>query len=144
MAAGMPLKTSFADGNVLPASDLNDITNTLQSTGSYPDQLALLGSDTYRRLLPFQIAAGTTTVTISAAVQGSVAVTFPATSHFTANPIVTTSCTTSVSYVTSPQSITLSPYGFTMVARNIDAASTTTSLNCHYHAIQMTSASSSG
>ena len=31
MAVGFPTKTSFADGNVLPASDLNDITGSLNS-----------------------------------------------------------------------------------------------------------------
>jgi hypothetical protein len=31
MAVGFPAKTSFADGNTLPASDLNDITGTLNT-----------------------------------------------------------------------------------------------------------------
>jgi hypothetical protein len=141
MAAGMPLKTSFADGNVLPASDLNDITNTLQLTGTYPDQLAPLASDAIRRPLPFATSTGTGTVALSAAAQGTVAVIFSTASRFTSNPIVTTSCITSVVYVSSPQSIATT--GFTLAIRHIDNTTATGSFACHYHAIQMTSASSS-
>jgi hypothetical protein len=140
MAAGSPLKTSFADGNVLPASDLNDITNTLQATGTFPDQLALLGSDAIRRPVPFAVAAGYATVTLSSQTQNSVAVTY-VNNKFSQAPVVTTSCVTSVSYVTSPQSTGV--LGFTMTARNIDAASATTSLSCAFHAIQMTSSNAS-
>ena len=56
MAAGFPAKTSFTDGAVLPASDLNDLGGTINKVyngGTYPNQLstprsATLCFDRYR------------------------------------------------------------------------------------------------
>jgi len=45
MAVGFPAKTTFANGNVLPASDLNDVTGTLNLL--YPGTSSTLAWDSY-------------------------------------------------------------------------------------------------
>jgi hypothetical protein len=151
MAAGFPLKTTFADGNVLPASDLNDISNTLQLTGTYPDQLAPLAADAVRRPLPFATVCGqvSDSRTLAAATVATVAVSVPAiyTTRFTVSPIITVA---KANLATNANPITVwvssvTTAGFNINFYNPTAASITYSgLAVNYIAVQTTSASASG
>jgi len=151
MAAGFPLKTTFADGNVLPASDLNDISNTLQLTGTYPDQLAPLAADAVRRPVAFAMVCGqiSDARTLAANTLATIPITVPAiyTARFTAAPIITVS-KANLATNTNPITVWVSSVttsGFSLNCFNPTAASITYSgLAIDYIAIQVTSASASG
>jgi hypothetical protein len=148
MAAGFPAKTSFTDGAVLPASDLNDLGGTINKVyngGTYPNQLSYTSvSDSVLRPLPFATSTDKINyaTNIAANAGASVTVTFARSTRFTQNPIVTTSAElTSASgtpyAATSIATVTTS--GFTFRVFNVGAV-TITNTYLHYHAIQMTSA----
>lgn len=146
MAAGMPLKTTFADGTVLPAGDLNDITNTLQDSGTYPNQLAILGSDAVRRPLPFAMQQNSVNITITAAVVASATVTWAASTRFTQAPFVFTTLqnapsgsSTLVSRAVGSTTTGVSIYIYTGSATN-----TTSSAIVAYMGVQMLSATTAG
>jgi len=88
-APSWPLKT-FADGNVLPASDLNGITGTLNnlySTGTWPGQLSY-NDGTTPRYIPFATQIDSYNPSVSIAQNTSVSITFSYnTSRFTNTPI---------------------------------------------------------
>jgi len=88
-APSWPLKT-FADGNVLPASDLNGITGTLNnlySTGTWPGQLSY-NDGTIPRYIPFATQIDSYNPSASIAANASVSITFSYnTSRFTNTPI---------------------------------------------------------
>lgn len=148
MAVGFPAKTSFTDGQALPASDLNDITGTLNliyNATFYPGQLSLSYGSVLR---PLPFATSTDKINyatnIAANAGASVTVTFSRTTRFTQNPIITTSAEVTSSSgtpyaATSIASTTTS--GFTFRVFNVGAV-TITNTYVHYHAIQMTSAAS--
>lgn len=56
MAVGFPAKTTFANGNTLPASDLNDVTGTLNLL--YPGTSSTLAWDTWAPVLSVGWANG--------------------------------------------------------------------------------------
>jgi len=142
MAAGLPLKTSFADGNVLPASDLNDITNTLQLTGTYPDQLAPLASDAIRRPIPFATSTGSVAGTALGAngTSGTVAVAFSTASRFTQAPIVIANGYSNGYNATAVSATSTSGFSYRVIN---PTASAQASLNVTFIAIQMVSTSGS-
>ena len=148
MAAGFPAKTSFTDGAVLPASDLNDLGGTINKVyngGTYPNQLSLTSvSDSVLRPLPFATSTDKVNyaTNIAANTGASVTVTFARSTRFTQNPIVTTSAElTSASGVpyAATSIATATTSGFTFRVFNVGAV-TITNTYLHYHAIQMTSA----
>ena len=146
MATGWPLKTTFTNGNALPASDLNDITGTVNNIYSttYPNQLSYL-SGAVTRPLPYAIAADSATITITSAASGSYAFTFP-TGRFTLTPIVTGS---NVGGTSSTQFYSvvggLSSSGCTVSVYQRDGTVVASaSVAVAYHAIQMTSATAAG
>jgi hypothetical protein len=146
MAAGFPAKTSFTDGAVLPASDLNDLGGTINKVyngGTYPNQLSLTSvSDSVLRPLPFATSTDKITyaTNITANAGASATITFTRSTRFTQNPIVTvsTELTPTTAYGSaSTASVTTS--GFTVRFFNVGTV-TITNTYIHYHAIQMTSA----
>ena len=88
-APSWPLKT-FADGNVLPASDLNGITGTLNnlySTGTWPGQLSY-NDGTTPRYIPFATQIDSYSPSVSIAPNASVSINFNyITARFTNTPI---------------------------------------------------------
>jgi hypothetical protein len=148
MAAGFPAKTSFTDGAVLPASDLNDLGGTINKVyngGTYPNQLSLTSvSDSVLRPLPFATSTDKITyaTNIAANAGASVTVTFTRSTRFTQNPIVTTSAeltSASGTPYAATSIATATTSGFTFRVFNVGAV-TITNTYLHYHAIQMTSA----
>ena len=148
MAAGFPAKTSFADGAVLPASDLNDLGGTINkvyNAGTYPNQLSLTSvSDSVLRPLPFATSTDKINyaTNIAANAGASVTVTFTRSTRFTQNPIVTTSAeltSASGTPYAATSIATATTSGFTFRVFNVGAV-TITNTYLHYHAIQMTSA----
>jgi len=146
MAVGFPAKTSFSDGAVLPASDLNDLGGTLNliyNAGTYPGQL----SYTYGSVLrPIPFATSTDKINyatnIAANAGASVTVTFSTSARFTQNPVVTTSAeltSASGTPYAATSIATATTSGFTFRVFNVGAV-TITNTYIHYHAIQMTSA----
>ena len=150
MAAGFPAKTSFTDGAVLPASDLNDLGGTINkvyNSGTYPNQLSYTSTaDSVLRPLPFATSTDKITYATNIAQNAgaSVTVTFTRSTRFTQNPIVTltaeiTSSSGTPYAATCVASVTTS--GFTARVLNVSpTAVTITNTYLHYHAIQMTSA----
>lgn len=145
MAAGFPAKTSFSDGSVLPASDLNDLGGTINkiySASGFPQQLSFVSTvDSVIRAIPFATSTDrvTSTVNISANAGIEVSVTFGSSVRFTVAPIVTVTTevvpTTSFA-ATCIHSITTT--GFKVRIFNVGTA-TITGNYLNYHAIQMTS-----
>lgn len=97
------------------------------------------------RPLPFAEAAGTITITVTAATTGATAVTFPP-GRFTVTPIVTVGLLDPASgsaklipRVTSPTST-----GFTATVYTGDLSTTTSTVTLHWHAKQMLSGSAAG
>jgi len=88
-APSWPLKT-FSDGNVLPASDLNGLTGTLNnlySTGTWPGQLSY-NDGTTPRYVQFATQIDSYNPTVSIAANASVSIPFSYnTSRFTNTPI---------------------------------------------------------
>jgi hypothetical protein len=146
MAAGFPAKTSFTDGTVLPASDLNDLGGTINKVyngGTYPNQLSLTSvSDSVLRPLPFATSTDKINyaTNIAANAGASVTVTFARSTRFTQNPIVTATLETTPTTAYASASLgTVATSGF--IVRFFNVGSTTiTNSYIHYHAIQMTSA----
>ena len=146
MAAGFPAKTSFTDGAVLPASDLNDLGGTINKVyngGTYPNQLSLTSvSDSVLRPLPFATSTDKLSfaTNVSAGAGTGATVTFASSTRFTQIPIVTVSAETlpSTAYAATNCS-TVTKTGFTWRIFNV-GATTITSYFIGYHAIQMTSA----
>jgi hypothetical protein len=145
MAAGFPAKTSFTDGSVLPASDLNDLGGTINkiySTSGYPQQLSYVSTtDSVLRPIPFATSTDRVTyaTNISAGAGVGVSMTFGSSVRFTVSPIVTVSAelTPTTAYAsTSVHSVSTS--GFSIRIFNV-GSSTITNTYFHYHAIQMTS-----
>jgi hypothetical protein len=148
MAAGFPAKTSFTDGAVLPASDLNDLGGTINKVyngGTYPNQLSYTSaSDSVLRPLPFATSTDKINyaTNIAANAGASVTVTFTRSTRFTQNPIVTTSAeltSASGTPYAATSIATATTSGFTFRVFNVGAV-TITNTYLHYHAIQMTSA----
>ena len=148
MAVGFPAKTSFTDGAVLPASDLNDLGGTINkvyNAGTYPNQLSYTATDSVLRPLPFATSTDKITyaTNIAANAGASVTVTFTRSTRFTQNPIVTTSAeltSASGTPYAATSIATATTSGFTFRVFNVGAV-TITNTYLHYHAIQMTSAS---
>jgi len=148
MAAGFPAKTSFTDGSVLPASDLNDLGGTINkvyNAGTYPNQLSYTStSDSVLRPLPFATSTDKITVTTNLAQNAgtAVTVTFARSTRFTQNPIVTVSAETTPTTAYASASLgSVTTSGFTIRFLNVSpTAITITNTYLHYHAIQMTSA----
>ena len=90
MAVGFPAKTSFTDGNALPASDLNDISGTLNllySSSQWPGQLSF-NNGVSSRYVPFATQIDSYNPSASIAANASVSITFSYnTSRFTNTPI---------------------------------------------------------
>jgi hypothetical protein len=151
MAAGFPAKTSFTDGSVLPASDLNDLGGTINKIYNatfYPYQLSLTSTaDSVLRPLPFATSTDKITYATNIAVNAgaSVTVTFSRSTRFTQNPIITTSAEVTASSGTPFASTSIggtsTTSGFTFRVFNVGTV-TITNTYLHYHAIQMTSAAS--
>lgn len=145
MAAGFPAKTSFTDGSVLPASDLNDLGGTINkiyNSAGYPQQLSFVSTvDSVIRPIPFatstdRISTGTN---ISAGAGIGVTVTFTRTNRFTETPIVIPTIQvvpTTAFAACSTASVTTS--GFTMRVYNVGSTAIT-SFFANYIAMQMTS-----
>jgi len=153
MAAGFPAKTSFTDGSVLPASDLNDLGGTINkvyNAGTYPNQLSYTSTtDSVLRPLPFATSTGKINyaTNISVNTGAPVSITFVTSARFTQNPIVTLTAETTSASGTSYAATSIAPPGsgiftggFTARVFNVGAV-TITNTYLHYHAIQMTSAS---
>jgi hypothetical protein len=148
MAAGFPAKTSFTDGSVLPASDLNDLGGTINkvyNAGTYPNQLSYRSSsDSILRPIPWGVATGKINYAsnINPGGVASVTVTFATPARFTQNPIVTATAevtgSTNVYASCSTDSVTTS--GFTARLYNVASGNDRiiTNTYVHYHAIQMT------
>jgi hypothetical protein len=145
MAAGFPAKTSFSDGSVLPASDLNDLGGTINkiyNSAGYPQQLSFVSTtDSVLRPIPFatstdRISTGTN---ISGGAGIGVTVTFTRTNRFTETPIVIPTIQvvpTTAFAACSTASVTTS--GFTMRVYNVGSTAIT-SFFANYIAMQMTS-----
>ena len=149
MTAGFPAKTSFTDGAVLPASDLNDLGGTINkvyNSGTYPNQLSYTSTnDSVLRPIPFATSTDKITyaTNIAANAGASVTVTFTRSTRFTQNPIVTTSAeltSASGTPYAATSIATATTSGFTFRVFNVGAV-TITNTYLHYHAMQMTSAS---
>jgi len=146
MAVGFPAKTSFSDGAVLPASDLNDLGGTLNliyNAGTYPGQL----SYTYgSQLRPLPFATSTDKINYATNIAqntgAAVTITFGRSSRFTQNPIVTANLETTPTTAYASTSLgTVTTTGFIVQFLNVSpTAITITNSYIHYHAIQMTSA----
>jgi len=146
MAVGFPAKTSFSDGAVLPASDLNDLGGTLNliyNAGTYPGQL----SYTYgSQLRPIPFATSTNKINYATNIAqntgAAVTITFASSSRFTQNPIVTANLETTPTTAYASTSLgTVTTTGFIVRFLNVSpTAITITNSYIHYHAIQMTSA----
>ena len=149
MAVGWPLKTSFANGNALPASDLNDITgtvNNIYSSGTYPNQLSYNTSGNVRPI-PFATSTGVRTIssaTIAAGAYATVSVTFTTSNRFNHSPIVVASfgnnpsSSGNLTVRVSNESLT----GFDLIIYNTGSSSATvTNLDVNWIAINMVSAS---
>lgn len=94
--------------------------------------------------VPFAIAAGAATMTITASNTGSVNVTFPA-GRFTVAPIVTAISaggTGSSQFYVAHTSLTAS--GMTLQAFQRDNTTATATFTIHWHAIQMNTGAASG
>ena len=146
MAAGFPAKTSFADGAVLPASDLNDLGGTINKVyngGTYPNQLSYTSTaDSVLRPIPFATSTDKVNyaTNIAANAGASVTITFTRSTRFTQNPIVTASLETTPTTAYASASLgTVTTSGFIVRFFNVGATTITNSY-VHYHAIQMTSA----
>lgn len=101
--------------------------------------LGRLGWDGSR---PFATAAGTQTVSVSAATSGTVTgIALPA-GRFTVAPRIVVSGVGTTVYVGSASAVTASDFNLT--ARHIDNTSATASPVMHWHAIQMTPTSADG
>jgi len=150
MAVGWPLKTSFANGNSLPASDLNDITgtvNNIYSSGTYPNQLSYNTSGNIRPI-PLATSAGVKTIStsnISAGGSVNVSVTFATSNRFNHAPIVVVSLG---NIVTNSQNVVArvnneSTTGFDIYLYNAGSSGTgaITNLDVNWIAINMVSAS---
>ena len=148
MAVGWPLKT-FTDGNALPASDLNDITgtvNNIYSSGTYPSQLSYNTSGIVRPI-PFATSAGVKTIStggIAAGASVNVSVTFGSSTRFNHAPIVVVSLG---NIVTNSQNVVArvnneSTTGFDIYLYNAGSSGTgaITNLDVNWIAINMVSA----
>jgi len=148
MAAGFPAKTSFTDGSVLPASDLNDLGGTINkvyNAGTYPNQLSYTSAnDSVLRPIPFATSTDKINYTTNLAQNAGVGitVTFARSSRFTQNPIVTvTAELTPTTAHSACSTASVQTSGFTIKLLNVTpTAITITNTYLHYHAIQMTSA----
>ena len=149
MATGFPAKTSFTDGQALPASDLNDLAGTLNliyNSTFYPGQLSL-SSGSVLRPLPFATSTDKITyaTNISAGAGASVTITFGRSTRFTQNPIITVSAEVTSSsgtpYAVASIANGSTTTGFTARIFNVGSV-TITNTYLHYHAIQMTSSAS--
>ena len=145
MAAGFPAKTSFTDGSVLPASDLNDLGGTINkvyNAGTYANQLSYTSTaDSVLRPIPFATSTGklSFSTNVNAGAGTGASVTFVQSARFTQNPIVTVTAETlptSTAYASTNVSI-VNTSGFTWRIFNVGSV-TITSYFIHYHAIQMT------
>ena len=149
MAAGFPAKTSFTDGSVLPASDLNDLGGTINKIYNgtfYPNQLSLTStSDSVLRPLPFATSTDKINyaTNISAGAGAGITVTFGRSTRFTQIPIVTATAevTGSVAVYAACSIASVTTSGFTARFLNV-GGNTITNTYLNYHAIQMTSAAS--
>lgn len=150
MAVGWPLKT-FTDGNPLPASDLNDITGTVNKiySTSYPNQLSYDTSGTVRPI-PFATSAGVKTITTGGIAAGgsvTVSVTFGSSTRFNHTPIVVASIANDVgnSARVTVRVTNESLTGFDIMLYNVGTANTgaITSLDVSWIAINMVSATAS-
>jgi len=148
MAAGFPAKTSFTDGSVLPASDLNDLGGTINkvyNAGTYPNQLSYTATDSVLRPIPFATSTNKVafTTNVSAQAGTGATITFASSTRFTQIPIITISAETlpSTAYAATNVS-TVTTSGFTWRIFNVAPSGGTaiTSYFICYHAIQMTSA----
>jgi len=148
MAVGWPLKTSFANGNALPASDLNDITgtvNNIYSSTTYPNQLSYNTAGNVRPI-PFATSAGVRTIstaTIAAGTSATVSVTFTTSTRFNHAPIVIASFgnnpanSANLTVRVNNESTT----GFDIIVYNTGSSSVTvTSLDVNWIAVNMVSA----
>lgn len=145
MAAGFPAKTSFTDGAVLPASDLNDLGGTINkvyNAGTYPNQLSYTATDSVLRPIPFATSADklSFSTNVNAGAGTGATVTFASSTRFTQIPIVTVTAESlpSTAYASTNAS-TVTKTGFTWRIFNV-GSTTITSYYIGYHAIQMTSA----
>ena len=146
MTAGFPAKTSFADGAVLPYSDLNDLGGTINkiyNAGTYPNQLSYASTaDSVLRPIPFATSTDKInyTTNIAANAGNTVTVLFTRSTRFTQNPIVTVSLETTPTTAYASASLgTVATSGFIVRFFNVGTTTITNSY-IHYHAIQMTSA----
>ena len=147
MAAGFPAKTTYADGTSLSASDLNDLTGTLNkiyNTAGYPQQLSYVSSvDSVLRPIPFATSTGRVSYgsNINASAGVGVSVTWTRTNRWTDTPIVTVTAELTPTTAYASTSIhTVSTSGFSVRIFNV-GATTITQTYFNYHAIQMTSTS---
>jgi len=148
MTVGWPLKT-FTDGNALPASDLNDITGTVNNiySSTYPNQLSYNTSGNVRPI-PLATSAGVKTISTSGIAAGSsvnVSVTFATSNRFNHAPIVVVSLG---NIVTNSQNVVArvnneSTTGFDIYLYNAGSSGTgaITNLDVNWIAINMVSAS---
>ena len=124
MAVGFPAKTSFTDGNALPASDLNDLAGTLNilySAGSWPGQISY-NDGSYARYVPFATQIDTYSPSNSIASGASLSITFNYnTTRFSHTPIclptVYHSGTTTVALVANVVSVSAGTV--TVLVRNV-------------------------
>lgn len=91
--------------------------------------------------LPYAMAAGSASVSISASTSGSnTTIVFPS-NRFSVAPLVTLG-SKSIAYNASAQSVVSG--GMTVSARHIDGTSATTTVTVEWHAVQMTSSTAAG
>lgn len=132
MAVGFPAKTSFTDGNALPASDLNDLAGTLNilySSSSWPGQISY-NDGSYPRYVPFATQIDTYNPSNSIASGASLSITFNYnTTRFSHTPIclptVYHSGTTTVALVANVVSVSAGTV--TVLVRNVGTTTVTSS-----------------
>lgn len=150
MAVGWPTKTNFTNGNVLGATDLNDLSgtvNSLMDTTNYPNQLSVLSAaDSIRRPIPWAFQNGTATtgaLTSNASWSYATLTINFATSRFTQAPLVRVTpvrASSTVPIVANISAITTTSFDVTVYY----ATASTTTVTVHWEAMQLKSSAANG
>lgn len=150
MATGWPTKINFTNGNVLGATDLNDLSGTVNSlvdTTNYPNQLSFLSAaDSIRRPIPWAFQNGTATtgaLTSNASWSYATLTVNLATSRFTQAPLIRVTparASSTVPIVANVSSISTISFDVTVYY----ATASTTTVTFYWEAIQMKSSAANG
>lgn len=150
MATGWPTKINFTNGNALPASDLNDLSGTVNSlvdTTNYPNQLSFVSAaDSIRRPLPWAIQNGTATtgfMTSNASWSYATLTINLATGRFTQAPLIRVTpvrLSSTIPIVANISAITTTSFDVTVYY----ATAGTQTVTVHWEAIQLKSGAANG